>query len=85
MGVWGAAGLVPWNSFCLRGLDWRASGELRVERQAGASTRSLFVVLRVKLSRGRGHCQGLSSLGLPWRVAVTQFWTGTGGVPDSAG
>lgn len=25
MGVWGAAGLVPWNSFCLRGLDWRAT------------------------------------------------------------
>ena len=41
------------------------------------------MVLRVKRSRGRGHCHGLSSLGLPWRVAVTQFWTGTGGVPDS--
>lgn len=25
MGVWGTAGLVPWNSFCLRCLDWRAT------------------------------------------------------------
>lgn len=82
VGVWGVVALVPWNSFCLPRPQpaWVRRTPARNGRLGPVSGPVLGALLGER-SKGWGDCQGLSSLGFPHRMAVTQSWTATGQGP----
>lgn len=82
MGVWGAVALVPWNSFCLPRPQpaWVRRAPARNGRLGPVPGAALGALLGEQ-PKGCEDCQGLSSLGFPHWMAVTQSLTATGQGP----